>query len=122
MASFADLLTPKSLSNMDKLKESLPKYNDKSNERFNEIKTVFQHNNITGVLLRADDRGNLYEINYCGEIYRPILIKSNIYLKNVHDNIILSLELFVSKIKAEFSIIQQNSPSVHDEGRQDPGN
>jgi hypothetical protein len=112
MTLFKDLLTSESIASMDKFKESLPTYNHKSNERFNQISSMLRTNRITGVLLRADDRGNLCELVYAGDTYRPILINNNIHLKNTYDNIVLPIEVFISQIKSELAIIQQNSPDV----------
>ena len=109
MPTLSEILKEHELKKLSEAQSAMPKYNDDHNQRFNEIYEIIKHNRISGVLCRLDDKDNLFQIVYNGEIYKPFLKNSKLYVQSkiftyhVND--------FIAKIKQEQAALFEQAGS-----------
>jgi hypothetical protein len=87
----------------------------------NQLKSIFEQNQITGILIMADKNDNLYEMLYFGETFTPVFEKSNLYLKSNDSN--YTIQQFINKVKTEqHQLSLQGSASLSESDGEDSGN
>lgn len=97
MSTIADQLNKDVVDKLKALKELLPEKSDQYKKLIKEAETIILDSGLKGFHFRYDN-GLLYQIFYKNVMYKPVLVKSQIYIKR--NEKILPITDFIANAKA----------------------